>query len=102
MQMTEIRVWDPLVRTGHWLLATAVIIAWFVDGGFIGPDYTRFASFVRGPRVTFGYFTELIRFSSKRYLGHSPALRLTLIGYRETARRFGRVFKVHCGQCLAV
>ena len=31
MQMKEIEVWDPLVRTGHWLLATAVIIAWFVD-----------------------------------------------------------------------
>ena len=95
MQMTEIRVWDPLVRTGHWLLATAVIIAWFVDEplwlhtwlgyiaialvlvrivwGFIGPDYARFASFVRGPRVTFGYFADLIRFSSKRYLEHSPA-----------------------------
>ena len=73
MQTTEIKVWDPLVRVGHWLLATVLIIAWFVDGGFIGPDYTRFASFVRGPRVTFGYFTELIRFSSKRYLGHSPA-----------------------------
>ena len=95
MQMTEIRVWDPLVRTGHWLLATAVIIAWFIDEplglhswlgyfaivlvvvrivwGFVGPDYARFASFVRGPRLTFGYFSDLIRFSSKRYLGHSPA-----------------------------
>ena len=93
--MTEIKVWDPLVRTSHWLLATAVIIVWFVDEplwlhtwlgyiaialilvrmvwGFIGPDYARFASFVRGPRVTFGYFADLIRFSSKRYLGHSPA-----------------------------
>jgi len=41
--------------------------------GFIGTDYARFASFVRGPRVTFGYLADLIRFSSKRYLGHSPA-----------------------------
>ena len=95
MQTTEIKVWDPLIRTGHWLLATAVIIAWFVDEplwlhtwlgyiaialilvrivwGFVGPDYARFASFVRGPRVTFSYFADLIRFSSKRYLGHSPA-----------------------------
>jgi len=95
MPMTEIKVWDPLVRTSHWLLATAVIIAWFVDEplwlhtwlgyiaialilvrivwGFIGPDYARFTSFVRGPRVTFGYFAGLLRFSSKRYLGHSPA-----------------------------
>ena len=31
MQTTETKVWDPLIRTGHWLLATAVIIAWFVD-----------------------------------------------------------------------
>ena len=95
MPMTEIKVWDPLVRTSHWWLATAVIIAWFIDEplglhswlgyfaivlvvvrivwGFIGPNYARFASFVRGPRVTFGYFADLIRFSSKRYLGHSPA-----------------------------
>jgi len=93
--MKGIRVWDPLVRTGHWLLATAVIVAWFVDEplwlhswlgyiaialvlvrivwGFVGPDYARFARFVRGPRVAFAYFTDLIRFSSKRYLGHSPA-----------------------------
>jgi cytochrome b len=77
------------------LLATAVIIAWFVDEplwlhtwlgyiaialilvrivwGFIGPDYARFTSFVRSPRVTFGYSAGLLRFSSKRYLGHSPA-----------------------------
>ena len=95
MQTTEIKVWDPLVRVGHWLLATVVIIAWFVDeplwlhtwlgyiaitlvllrivGGLVGPNYARFASFVRGPRLTFGYFSDLIRFSSKRYLGHSPA-----------------------------
>jgi len=95
MQTKEIKVWDPLVRTGHWLLATAVIIAWFIDEplglhswlgyfaivlvvvrivwGFIGPNYARFASFVRGPRVAFSYFTDLIRFSSKRHLGHSPA-----------------------------
>ena len=72
-----------------------LIIAWFVDEplwlhtwlgyvaialvllrivwGLVGPNYARFASFVRGPRVTFRYFAELIRFSSKRYLGHSPA-----------------------------
>ena len=82
--MKGIRVWDPLVRTGHWLLATAVIVAWFVDEplwlhswlgyiaialvlvrivwGFVGPDYARFARFVRGPRVAFAYFTDLIRF----------------------------------------
>ncbi len=95
MQMKQVEIWDPLVRTGHWVLATAVIIAWFVDEplrlhswlgyiaialvwvrvvwGFMGPDYARFATFVRGPRIAFDYFTDLVRFSSKRYLGHSPA-----------------------------
>ncbi len=95
MQTTDIRVWDPLVRICHWLLAAAVIVAWFVDEplwlhtwlgyvaiavvlvrvvwGFIGPDYAGFARFVRGPRAAFGYFVDLVRFSSNRYLGHSPA-----------------------------
>jgi cytochrome b len=95
LQTTEVKVWDPLVRVAHWLLATAVITAWFVDEplwlhswlgyaaiatvlartvwGFVGSDYARFTSFVRGPRVAFGYFIGLIRFSSKRYLGHTPA-----------------------------
>jgi cytochrome b len=95
MQTTEVKVWDPLVRVGHWLLATAVIIAWLVDEplwlhswlgyaaiatvlarivwGFVGSDYARFASFITGPRVAFSYFADLIRLSSKRYLGHSPA-----------------------------
>jgi cytochrome b len=37
------------------------------------PENARFANFVRGPLTVFDYLTELIRFSSKRYLGHSPA-----------------------------
>jgi cytochrome b len=95
MQATEIAVWDPFVRIFHWLLAIAVIIAWFADEplwlhtwlgyvaavlialriiwGFVGPKEARFANFVRGPRVVLEYFRSLIRFSSKRYIGHSPA-----------------------------
>jgi cytochrome b len=41
--------------------------------GFVGPENARFASFVRAPRAVFDYLAGLIRFSSKRYLGHSPA-----------------------------
>jgi cytochrome b len=41
--------------------------------GFAGPENARFASFMRGPRTVFDYLAGLIRFSSKRYLGHSPA-----------------------------
>ncbi len=90
-----VRVWDPFIRVFHWLLATAVIIDWITDEprwmhiwlgylaavlvvlrmgwGFIGPENARFSSFVRGPAEVLGYLGALVRFSSKRYLGHSPA-----------------------------
>ncbi len=95
MQAGEITVWDPFVRISHWILAASVIIAWFADEplwlhtwlgyiaavlvvlrmiwGFIGPKEARFASFVRGPRAVVQYLADLIRLSSKRYIGHSPA-----------------------------
>ena len=95
MQVIEVRVWDPLVRSIHWLLAAAVIVDWFTDEplwmhtwlgylalalvvlrvvwGFVGPEHARFVSFVRGPRLVFDYLAGLVRFSSQRHLGHSPA-----------------------------
>jgi cytochrome b len=95
MQPVEVRVWDPLIRSAHWLLAAAVLIDWITDEplwmhswlgylagalvvlrivwGFVGPENARFISFVHDPRMVFGYLAGLIRFSSKRYLGHSPA-----------------------------
>ena len=95
METTEVAVWDPMVRVCHWSLAIVVIVDWFTDEplwmhswlgylatvlvilrvawGFIGPEHARFVSFVRGPRAVFGYLADLTRFSSKRYLGHSPA-----------------------------
>ena len=95
MKTTDIVVWDPLVRICHWVLAASVIVAWFADEplvlhtwlgyiagavvgvrvlwGFVGPNHALFKNFVRGPRLVFAYLFDLIRFSSKRYLGHSPA-----------------------------
>ena len=95
MQVAEIRVWDPFVRICHWLLATAVLVDWMTDEprwmhvwlgyltvilvllriiwGFVGPEHARFKSFVTGPRQALGYLAGLVRFSSRRYLGHSPA-----------------------------
>ena len=95
MQVSEVRVWDPFVRIAHWLLALAIFVTWATDEplwlhswigylaatlvvlrvlwGFIGSDNARFGSFVTGPRAVFDYLAGLIRFSSKRYLGHSPA-----------------------------
>ena len=95
MQTIEVRVWDPIVRIVHWALAATVLIAWMFDEplwmhawlgyaaamlvvvrilwGFVGPEHARFVNFVRGPRIVIGYLAGLIRFSSRRYLGHSPA-----------------------------
>ena len=95
MQVAEVRVWDPFVRIFHWLLATVVLVDWFMDEplwmhtwlgylaaglvilrivwGFIGPENAQFINFVRGPRLVFEYVAGLVRFSSRRYLGHSPA-----------------------------
>jgi cytochrome b len=92
---TDVRVWDPLIRIFHWLLATAVLVDWFTDEprwmhvwlgyfaallillrmlwGFMGPEHARFADFVRGPGEVLNYLAGLMRFSSRRYLGHSPA-----------------------------
>ena len=94
-QTAEARVWDTFVRASHWLLATVIIIDWFTDEprwmhvwlgyvaailvvlrvlwGFLGPEHARFTNFVRGPVATLRYLAALMRFSSKRYLGHSPA-----------------------------
>jgi cytochrome b len=94
-ETADVRVWDPFIRVFHWLLAAAVVVDWITDEprwmhiwlgylaavlivlrmvwGFVGPGNARFATFVRGPAEVFGYLGALARFSSKRYLGHSPA-----------------------------
>ena len=94
-----IRVWDPLVRFGHWALVIAFavayitgeeegeaselhewagyivggIIVWRVVWGLIGPHYARFSDFVKGPKQSVRYLAGLIRGHVKRYVGHSPA-----------------------------
>jgi cytochrome b len=95
MQAREVTVWDPFIRIAHWLLAAAVLYNWVTDEplwlhnwigylaavlvvarviwGFVGPENARFVGFVRGPRLIFDYLAGLVRLSSKRYLGHSPA-----------------------------
>lgn len=92
----KIRVWDPLVRFGHWTVAAAFVTAYFtaeeledvhvwagywVGGyvvvrvlwGFVGTKYARFADFVRGPRAVFGYLSSFFAQPHRRYLGHNPA-----------------------------
>jgi cytochrome b len=91
-----IRIWDPVVRIGHWTIVVAFAAAYFTEEdllslhvwagylvgsvvafrvlwGFVGPQQARFSDFVYAPRRVLAYLSDLVRFRAKRYLGHSPA-----------------------------
>lgn len=91
-----VKVWDPLVRIGHWTLVTAFFVAYFLEDdlltlhawagyvvagvvlirvfwGFIGGENARFRSFVRSPATTLRYLGDIATNRAKRYLGHNPA-----------------------------
>jgi cytochrome b len=91
-----IRVWDPLVRIGHWTLVGTFAIAYFLGDeilplhvwsgyllgavvvvriiwGFVGPRHARFTDFIYAPRVVVAYLKDLLALRSRRYIGHSPA-----------------------------
>jgi len=93
---TTIRVWDPIVRIGHWVLVAAFATAFLTEGepewlhttagyaiavtvalrlawGFVGPEHARFSGFVTGPAAVWTYLRGLPSGRSKRHLGHSPA-----------------------------
>lgn len=90
-----VKVWDPLVRIFHWLLAGCFIAAFLVEEGdtahqwlgytmlalvairvvwgFVGGRHARFADWVRGPRAVARYLHERATGRSRRRLGHNPA-----------------------------
>lgn len=93
---TMTKVWDPLVRVGHWLLVTGFFVAYFTEDealsvhvwagylvaalvlvriawGFVGSRHARFTDFLFSPRMSLVYLRDLIVGSARRYLGHSPA-----------------------------
>lgn len=92
----EIKVWDPVVRIGHWVIVIGVLVAYFsgddwqtihvwagytvaaavvirILWGFAGTRHARFASFVRGPGAAVQYVRGLADGSAKRTVGHNPA-----------------------------
>jgi cytochrome b len=90
-----VKVWDPLVRVVHWLLAASVTFALISDEsrslhklagyiavglvvlriiwGFTGPQHARFADFVRSPAAIYSYLRDVVLFRPRRYIGHNPA-----------------------------
>ena len=96
-----VRVWDLPTRLFHWLLVVCMVTAFvtgFVGGnamvwhgrigvailgllsfrliwGFVGPTYSRFATFVRGPRTIAAYLK-----GQWQDLGHNPLGALSVLG----------------------
>lgn len=90
------RVWDPIVRIGHWTLVLSFFVAYFTEDDFltqhvwagyvvgavvcirliwgvVGSRHARFSDFVRSPAATFRHLGDLLHHKAKRYIGHNPA-----------------------------
>ncbi|QPK64639.1 cytochrome b/b6 domain-containing protein [Methylomonas sp. LL1] len=91
-----LRVWEPVIRIGHWILALAFFTAYFTEDdfmtlhvwagyvvgaylltrivwGFVGGKYARFSSFIYSPSRIMGYLKNLIAAKPQHYIGHNPA-----------------------------
>ena len=101
----EIRLWDPLLRGFHWLLAFFVILGWclgkfgpaqmmlhfwcgyVVAGllafrlvwGFVGPEPARFSHFLRGPGAVTGCARRMFLREPSYWPGHNPTGALSVI-----------------------
>lgn len=93
---TSIRVWDPVVRLGHWLLVAGFLANYIMEDqvmslhvwigyalltvvllrvlwGFVGSEHARFGDFVRSPAAVGCYLRNLFSGRAKQYAGHNPA-----------------------------
>jgi len=91
----HIEIWDPLLRSFHWLLVAAFAIAWWSEGhdirihllsgtflvglllfrlfwGFVGDSNARFSSFRPSMRKSAQHLSELLHLRARRYPGHTP------------------------------
>lgn len=91
-----VKVWDPLVRIGHWTLVIAFFTAYITEDdlltqhvwagyvvgvvvsirvlwGLVGSRHARFNDFIYSPAKIFGYLKGLIANKPQHYTGHNPA-----------------------------
>jgi cytochrome b len=96
MAKSNVKVWDPLVRIGHWTLVAAFFAAYFSEDdlmsihvwagyvvvaylifrvvwGFIGSGYARFTQFIYSPSKIIAYLKQLAAGKAQHYVGHNPA-----------------------------
>jgi cytochrome b len=95
-QSSSIRVWDPVVRIGHWLLVAGfftnyimedefmtvhawigysivLIVLFRILWGFVGSEHARFSDFVRSPASVADYLRRFFKGRAPAYTGHNPA-----------------------------
>lgn len=94
--ISQIKIWDPVVRFFHWSLVTAFIIAYVTEEdflvlhswagylvlillairiiwGFIGTRYARFSDFLYSKETIIRFLKDTLQQKARRYLGHNPA-----------------------------
>jgi len=94
-QNTQIMVWDPLLRSFHWLLVAAFGLAWWSEGndirihllagsvipglllfriiwGIYGEKHALFSSFRPTLSAIREHFIDLMHFKAAPYIGHTP------------------------------
>lgn len=94
-RLSDVRVWDPLLRITHWSFAFIIPAMWLtaensawgwhrrlglvllgilvfrILWGFIGPETARFTSFVKGPVTVIAYLRGQAA-GAATLIGHSP------------------------------
>ncbi len=91
----QIRVWDPLVRLFHWLLAACFLVAYVLEDdmlklhvlagsivfgliifrliwGVMGTQYSRFADFICSFKQIIQHLRDLVRMRPAQHTGHTP------------------------------